>query len=123
MDNTKIPFNLKRVKAGDPVITRSGEDYLYGAHNPDAGPNYKITGWIDGVARGHTESGDYYPPKPSSYDLFMKPTRVTKYINLFRQGSPEFFTSGDVHDDYETAMRLGKYSDRYFTTIPIEFDM
>ena len=65
------PFNLERVLAGDPVVTRQGGpvtqltvfdtdemDCIYGV------VNRKVLSWCD--------SGQYFFGQENSYDLFMK---------------------------------------------------
>jgi hypothetical protein len=67
------PFELARCMAGDPVVTRDGRPYKFGAYNSAAAVSYQLVGWLgkEEVAchsvNGHWKEGE----DDSNRDLFM----------------------------------------------------
>lgn len=75
----RIPFNLERCIAGDEVVTRFGDDYVFGAYNEKM--NYQLLGWIGKSSKSHTANGEVFIDKRVSHDdLFMKPKKITRWI-------------------------------------------
>lgn len=80
------PFDLEKAMAGEPVVTRDGIPYKFGAYNPDA-ENYKIVGWINRTYEAHLDNGKYlYSGDKSSSDLFMAAKTQKVWVNLWRDG-------------------------------------
>lgn len=82
------PFNLERAIAGDPLITRIGEQVEFVAHDPkmeagsrvifklfrETGPEWMLI----------SESGRYWPVGPNTnQDVFMAPIKKTMWVNVY----------------------------------------
>lgn len=86
-----IPFNLERCIAGDEVVTRDGQDYVFGAYNE----KFKsMVGWVSCVAVEHTASGQGGYCQDRKLDLFMKPQKITRWIYV--EPSLCFLTKDDA---------------------------
>ena len=74
----KIPFDRDRCIAGDEVITRSGDDYVFGAYNEKMA--WPIIGWIGGFSISHMVDGRRCKDnRNSAEDLFMKQKKITRW--------------------------------------------
>lgn len=68
------PFNLEKVKAGAPVITRDGRAELkFVAHVPEADPSQHLVFLrkSDGIIFAYHENGKFLSNEESLLDLFM----------------------------------------------------
>ena len=85
-NNTKLkPFNLERALAGDPVVTRSGEE-VESFHLVDANINYPLVVYIKGYMEieEFTKKGSFYSyEKDSDKDLFMAQVKKEGWVNLY----------------------------------------
>lgn len=83
-----IPFDLKKALAGDPVVTRSGEQVtqitLFDVENEH---DEQIACVVGGRLAIYHKDGKMDPGIDSRYDLFMKPK--TRIINGFEVPAPE----------------------------------
>jgi hypothetical protein len=121
------PFNLERVQAGDPMVTRDGRNAKFGAYNPDVEADQQLVVWVGNdviVSRldgYHYENGQ--PPSP--YDLFMAPKKRTLWIGVGRNKhfTSEFSTTG-VCEDRDTAAAVVANWTRYdlIGVFPIEIE-
>ena len=89
----QIPFNLERCIAGEDVITRDGNDYVFGAYNGKMA--WPIIGWIGGFSISHMADGRRCKDnRNSAEDLFMKPEKITGWIYV--EPSLCFLTKDDA---------------------------
>jgi len=76
------PINLERVLAGDPVITKSGEEVtqltLF-----ESNDEYPLVGVVDGNLEQWTKDGKYHIDQSHTKDLCMAPKKVTYWVNVY----------------------------------------
>jgi hypothetical protein len=77
------PFDLEAAMRGEPVVTRSGEVWKFGAHNPEAQGRHRLIGWVAGMTRSHQDNGRY-DSSESEFDLFMAPRKVQMWTRWFK---------------------------------------
>lgn len=78
------PFDLEAAMRGDPVVTRNGRSYKFGAYNSDANTNQRLIGWVDRVCVSYPESGVYIEGDETQLDLFMAPKKQRRWIRWYR---------------------------------------
>lgn len=80
----KITFNLVRALAGDKVITRNGlsvtELHVFETRECE----FKLCAIVNGDPLFFKVDGSYGGVYPHSFDLFMAPRTVTKWVNVYR---------------------------------------
>lgn len=74
------PFDLEKAMAGEPVVTRDGRPYKFGAYNPDAG--FPIVGWIETTPFSHKEDGRVNDLHKMPTDIFMAAKTQKVWVNL-----------------------------------------
>lgn len=87
------PFNLERAMAGDPVVTRDGKTFKFGAHNQDANEYEQVIGWVEGYAHRIAVNGRFYSYGNHHLDLFMAPITKILYYAIVK-GSASYFPTG-----------------------------
>jgi hypothetical protein len=80
-----IAFNLERALAGEPVITRNGDE-VYELVKFDSLKNYPIVGVIGNLLYRWTIDGKEFSHHSgkSSLDLFMKPKENALWVNVYK---------------------------------------
>lgn len=78
------PFDLQKAMAGEPVVTRDGRSYKFGAYNPEADKGFELIGWISGIGKLHYSSGKYRSSYETDSDLFMAAKTQKVWVNLWR---------------------------------------
>lgn len=73
------PFDLEAAMRGEPVVTRDGRDFKFGAYNPNASVG-AIVGWVDDVSCSWDKDGRCYVSQYAPRDLFMKPRTIEKWV-------------------------------------------
>lgn len=69
------PFNLERAKAGDPIVTKAGEEVRFLLHDPNLNPRGRVlVATQEGNVRLYFEDGEYLDA-PDGYDLRMAPIK------------------------------------------------
>jgi hypothetical protein len=51
------PFDLEAFRAGKPALTRHGHTATFAHYNPDAKPNYRLLGYVNGKAQSWSGTG------------------------------------------------------------------
>jgi hypothetical protein len=79
-------FNLERALAGEPVITRNGDE-VYELVKFDSTHSYPIAGIVDGLLHRWTIDGKEFSHHSgeSSLDLFMKPKENAIWVNVYKR--------------------------------------
>lgn len=79
------PFNLEAAKSGAPIVTRDGREARFIAHVPEFDEEYRVIVQISDRqnAVSFCENGRLYAGAEDKDDLFMKPQKRTKYVNLY----------------------------------------
>lgn len=128
------PFNLEQAKAGKPVITRDGrsvriicfdrEGYdatIIGLIKQEVGDKEEIGTW--------NTSGIYFDVS-SPNDLFMAPTKITKWFNIYKDEEHSFRLGTRLGYSTKEAATKGRIcsiieneNENYITTIPIEIEV
>lgn len=104
------PFNLERAKAGDPVVTRDGREFIFGAYNPNAKDGHNIIGWLNEVVTSYFKSGRLYAGREHGADLFMASKKRTVWVNLYAPGGGVrgyFYSTETAADEAAASTRLG----------------
>lgn len=79
------PFDLQKAMAGEPVVTREGRPYKFGAYNPDANKGHELSGWVNGeVVANYSDNGRFYNDVEDNRDLFMAAKTQKVWVNLWR---------------------------------------
>lgn len=72
-------FNLQKCMAGEPVVTRAGEDYKFGGFNSKAATSQQLVGWVNNLLSTHGREGKFYnDDRESRLDLFMKEVGIVE---------------------------------------------
>lgn len=118
------PFNLEKALAGDPVVTRTGENvtqiHLFDAKDMQgAHACYPVYGILKGRVTSFTEKGTYNIKEGNDFDLFMKPKVIEGWINIYEEQG--ILWTSVAHDSEEEAKEkiLSIMSAKYIKTIKI----
>ena len=70
------PFDLSACIRGEPVVTREGKPFKFGAHRTDGSPDQRLIGWhsVDGAedsVANWFDDGRFLGGPNSRFDLFM----------------------------------------------------
>jgi hypothetical protein len=81
------PFNLQEAIAGKPLVTKDGREVKRFTYLPEVNNEYKIVAVVDGKLLIYTEAGHFWTADKAftDRDLFMKATKVTRWVNLYRK--------------------------------------
>ncbi len=89
----KLPFNLEKALAGEPVVTRDGREIEQIAHFPTAISKHELFACVSGFVNSycidgktHREDGVSGVNADSNLDLFMKQKTIT--VNGFEVPAP-----------------------------------
>jgi hypothetical protein len=86
----RIPFNLERALAGDPVVIRGGKEVTELTLFKGLATNYPLNGVINGALKNWTVEGKWLISEPDhSHDLYMKP-RPSKKLWIAVSKTPVF---------------------------------
>lgn len=118
------PFNLEKAKAGAPVVTRDGRPARIICFDR-IDDRYSIVALITEekqkyeIINSYTLDGKCNIGENSLFDLFMAPTKVKKYANIYKHnGKNKIF--GFLHDTVKEA--IDDKCDGCVATIPIEWE-
>lgn len=94
------PFNLERALAGDPVVTRGGQEvtqlHLFSAINCD----YPLVGVVDNDILAFTKEGYYrIGDKKSAFGLLMAPVKKEIWVNIYEGGYTPFEVSSPFYSE------------------------
>ncbi|MDE3022854.1 MAG: hypothetical protein KGI54_13520, partial [Pseudomonadota bacterium] len=116
----------EKALAGDPVVTRDGQEVKQIAYFPDAKHGYQLIVLVAGW-----KSPCYYPINGEAtsgpLDLFMAPKKTTLWVNLYRLDTGKYWCSLP-YEDYTYAKNVaaeplgGGRGMTYINTYPIEID-
>jgi hypothetical protein len=113
------PFNLERVLAGEPVVTRDGREVTEIHFFRTCIEDRPIVAVIKGEIFIFKDNGFYFG---SGYehrlDLFMKSKVVEGWINVYVSESNQMFMSGTYHSE-EQAKKNITQSNSYIKTIRV----
>lgn len=102
-DGRKVRIICTDRKGATPIIAL--------VHNADDGQEIGYAFYPD---------GKYFIDKDDEFDLFFAPEKHTDYINLYRNEDGYFL--GAVYTSEEYAKNIAKGTDRYITTIKVEWE-
>lgn len=112
-------FNLDLALQGHPVCTRDGRKVTEIHYFKTLIKPHVVACVIDNMLMMHLENGKAYSfDIESDSDLFMAPIKIKKWINIYKNENT--YRIGCVYDSQEEAIK--NKTDRYITTIEIEFD-
>jgi len=76
------PFDLEKAKAGHPIVTRDGRDIEFiGVSSGSL--KYPVCAVFDQSIQTFTRDGLYALNEVSQFDLFMAPTKVKRWVNVY----------------------------------------
>jgi len=130
MNTDKLkPFDLERCKAGDPVVTREGYPFTFGALNTEQPEDSQLIGWVAGRVLAYYSNGQMHTVRPGGpFDLFMTPKEKTIWGAFNRQslscicwGYDSFSETEDEVEKYCNSVWI-KYNsgDYFFKSITFE---
>lgn len=116
------PFDLERALAGEPVVTRIGEEvtqlHLFNAPITD----YPLVGVLKDQIIHWCKNGKGYSTGGNSHlDLFMKPKVVEGWVNVYQEGD-SLWTSFAHESEERAKQTIGKFA-TYIKTIKITNEM
>lgn len=118
------PFDLEKAMAGEPVVTRDGRPYKFGAYNPDAKSPYKIIGWLNREHTSHSEDGIFYPDRRTCInDLFMAAKMQKVWVNLWRSHSGTLISTSNLTEEKQAADLDDKGGFTLIKTIETEVEL
>lgn len=118
---TKLkPFDLEAALKGDPVVTDDGREVTEITEFKTT-VDYKVLGVINGCLASISPDGAYHNGS-CWYKLFMKPQQVTKWINIYEDGSG-YFIGKLMTLTKEAATGSISELDKYVDTIQITFEV
>lgn len=102
------PFNLQAALAGDPVITRSGQEVLRIVHFPEFQPQCRLVVLIKGETAPcyFHEDGKFYRDNDIDLDLFMAPKKVKYYFASYRPDNYSGYRPTTCLYDSEERLKL-----------------
>lgn len=118
------PFDLEAAKAGAPVMTRAGRPARILAFDLKAADECPIVVAIetdDGkseVVRTYTKYG--YAVDEYDDDLMMAPVKHRAWVNVYKR--EQYYNIGYTFDTEEEAIKYGKKSSTYITTVLVEWE-
>lgn len=123
------PFDLEKAKAGAKVCTRNGNPARIIAFDAKM-KSHSIVALVDlhDDSRGeyvisYTNAGCFnFDGTTSIYDLVMAPTKIRKWINVYRTLGKTRKVGKEVFATKQSAERAGRKSVFYIATIPIEWE-
>jgi hypothetical protein len=122
MNSNKIPFNLEKAKARHPLVTRDGK-MVTEFHRFETRQNiWKCSAIIDGDLFCFNDSGRRNQGlRESPYDLFLAPTEVTMWVNVY-EANGKWYSTGIFHDTESEA--ISKRTEKAFiATVPVTFNI
>ena len=98
------PFDLEAALQGAAVVTRDGREVNEVVYLKTRSGNLKVIAVIDGLINAYDTSGKYYTSLEEGHvhDLFMKPTQVTKWVNIYKHDD-EYWSGNLLFDTKEQA--------------------
>lgn len=114
-------FDLEEAKAGKPLVTRGGQDAKFIAHVPEV---HQVVVLVGESIWSLCEDGIYGACKnPGALDLFMKPTKRTVYVNVYKSNVMHSGFSTYAYPCEESAKFAAlNYGDAVATAVPIEIE-
>jgi hypothetical protein len=120
MTQQLIPFDLAKAIAGHPLVTRDGrkvtEFKFFDTANADG---YNCVFVIDGRLFYRRKDGRW-DGTDSDYDLFLAPTEVTRWQNIYQKEDREYFTDGFLWTTESSAKACSK-GEQAIATVPVTF--
>jgi hypothetical protein len=113
------PFDLERAKAGAKLVTRDGRAVNAFAFVADVLTDYPCVAHIEGEGwLTHSKEGRLYACSPPECDddLFMAPETRTIYLNVFANGSSDWYET-------EAAARSGLNARALKIAVPVTFEV
>jgi hypothetical protein len=121
--NTMKPFDIEKAKSGHPVCNRDGQDVRIICYDKVGDfPIVALHKFSDGSenACDHCLNGKVTDSKHKYMgDLFMKPIKVTKWINIYHKGKNDFVFYG-FYDTEEEAKEGA--ADDVIRTVKVEWE-
>lgn len=96
-------FNLEDALAGKPVMTRDVDEVTEIAFLQQARSDSQVVVVIKGLTFFYDENGKRNS-SGSHVDLVMKPTKVTKFINVYINDNNELCVMKKLHNSLDAAM-------------------
>jgi hypothetical protein len=123
MTQQLIPFDLAKACAGHPLVTRDGrkvtEFHRFETLNKD-----KCVAVIDGKAFMFADRGRWDQFDDCGYDLFIAPTEVTMWVNVYLKNSHNdfepYYTDGFLWKTEERA-KSASPTKPITATVPVTF--
>lgn len=120
------PFDLEKAKAGHPVCTRDGRDVrIICFDRLSACSIVALIKTYDKEEHGvYYNSGKYYFDTESRFDLFMKSTKKTYWLNLFECYEYGSLRVSGKHFTKEEAIIKSEpsFGEKYLGSFSFEFD-
>lgn len=107
------PFNLEAALAGEPVITRSGEEVtqitLFKIDNP-----YPVFGIIGGQIFAFSPTGKNHLNRDTANDLFMASKKRVVWVNLYKNGYAYYYDT-EADAVFDPRRRLGRLGGKAYS--------
>lgn len=121
------PFDLEKAKAGERIVTRDGHpariiswDREHMTDHIVALVEYTEDGETTEEVMTYTDQGRYYDDgNESCNDLFMAPTIVEKWVNVYKCGCGYCYI---YHDSEQEALEKKDYYSEYVATTKISWE-
>ena len=103
-------FNLERALAGDPVITRDGQEVTQLVKLDGVKHNENVVGVFDGEIHFWTIEGKFDNRlKETPFDLFMKPKENAIWVNVYKDHNGKLFAGCSYDSEKEAKEATGSY--------------
>lgn len=89
------PFNLNDALSGKKVVTRSGLPVNNLTYNPEADPEYRLVGWVNGRVSSYFTDGKMYMLGENDLDLFIFPDTKEYWACLWEKNGLKSFDFGN----------------------------
>lgn len=123
MQKNLKPFDLEAALQGSAVVTREGKEVTEIVQlKTMAFSNNSLLAVIGGNLYAFNQDGKIYDNIECKNDLFMKPTQVTKWVNIYALASGNF-TTGEMFDTQGQAMKEYTPFGEPFSTTQITFEV
>lgn len=120
------PFDLERALAGDPVITRGGEEVDEIFFSEKSGVHHPVLAHI----KGHFGFKAFYKDgrhcgeqvREGKYDLFMAPKITRMWINIYRDCHGNYYSGHPINTTEEAEEIASRNKRKMVKTVLVEIE-
>lgn len=117
------PFNLEQAKAGAPVCTRDGLEarYVTDIKNTTGTHVFIVTSVIGEEYPYYYDDSGVCPHAGESRDLFMKPQKIERWVNFYKDSEGYIRTMGIYREKEDALNEINNIKSRHLCTTMIEW--